>query len=169
MIFPMQTNDFAQDPTPPDCFRLEELQAFQSIEQQSLVDVNYYLWLNHANAAETPARFLYVLELIFDQPEALLLSSGEDSDAIGIIAPEALIKTAGQLQTLHGRVSVQRVNAGALPLWQPVLGRKLDGIRLSRKENSLYLNDVLLLDFGSRKIVVQLSMKDGLEVGEYIP
>lgn len=165
----MQTHDFAQDPTPPNCFRLEELKAFQTFEQQSLVDVNYYLWLNRVETGEAPLRFLYVLELIFEQPEALLLSSGEDSAAIGIITPEALVKTAGQLQTLHGRVSVQRVSAGAFPLWQPVIGHPLAGIRLSKTEQGLYLNDALLLDFGIRKVVVQLGMKDGLEIGEYTP
>lgn len=155
------------DPTPPDCFRLEELEAFQSFENQLLSDVNYYLWLNRAEAGEAPFRFLYVLELVFEQPEALLLSSGEDSEAIRVISPETLIDTARGLQTLHGRVSVQRVSAGAFPLWQPVLGRTLEGIRLSKKDDGLYLNDMLLLDFGSRRIMVQLGLKEGLEVGEF--
>ncbi|MCK6692318.1 MAG: hypothetical protein L6Q97_09465 [Thermoanaerobaculia bacterium] len=155
------------DPTPPDCFRLEELEAFQSFENQLLSDVNYYLWLNRAEAGEAPLRFLYVLELVFEQPEALLLSSGEDSEAIRVIAPEALIDTARRLQTLHGRVSVQRVSAGAFPLWQPVVGRALESIRLSKKDNGLYLNDMLLLDFGFRQIMVQLGRREGLEMGVF--
>ncbi|MBK6933467.1 MAG: hypothetical protein IPH12_22405 [Saprospirales bacterium] len=45
----MQTTDSAADPTPPDCFRLEELWAFQAYEAQVLLDVNYYLWLNNTD------------------------------------------------------------------------------------------------------------------------
>lgn len=155
------------DPTPPDCFRLEELETLQSFENQALRDVNYYLWLNRAEAGSAPLRFLYALELVFEQPEALLLSSGEDSEAIRLIAPETLIDTARRLQTLHGRVSVQRVSAGAFSLWQPVVGRTLEGIRLSKTENGLYLNDMVMLDFGFRRVMVQISGKEGLEVGEF--
>lgn len=155
------------DPTPPGCFRLEDLETLQSFENQTLRDVNYYLWLNRAEAGAPPLRFLYALELVFEQPEALLLSSGEDSEAIRLIAPETLIDTARRLQTLHGRVSVQRVSAGAFSLWQPVVGRTLEGIRLSKSENGLYLNDMLLFDFGFRRILVQLGAKEGLEVGEF--
>jgi hypothetical protein len=63
--------------------------------------------------------------------------------------------------------SMQRVSAGAFPLWQPAIGHPLEGIRLSKTEQGFYLNDALLLDFGFRKIAVQLSLKDGLEIGEY--
>ncbi len=163
----MQTDDSGQDPTPAGCFRLDELEAFQACEHQILADINYYLWLNRADPSAAPMRFLYCVELIFEGPASLLLSSGEDSEGIVQLAPEALIKTAQRLQTLHRQVSVQRVSAGAFPLWQPVVGQPLEAIRLSRHESGLYLNDALLLDFGERQVVVQVGLKDGLEVGVY--
>lgn len=163
----MQQDEPVSDPTPPGCFRLEELESFQSCETQVLVDVNYYLWLNRTDADLPPLRFLYCLELVFEDRGALLLSSGEDSEAIRVLSPEALIKTARQLQTLHGQVSIQRISAGAFPLWEPVMGRYLEAIRLTKNEAGLYLNDALLLDFGVRQILIQLSQKEGLEVGEY--
>ncbi len=58
----------SSDPTPPDCFRLEELQALQGAENRVLADVNYYLWTNRVEAGEAPYRFLYGLELIFEGP-----------------------------------------------------------------------------------------------------
>lgn len=152
------------DYTPPDCFRLEELETFQSFEGQLLADVNYYLWLNQADDDAIPYRFLYTLELVFDSNDSLLLSSGEDSEAIRVIAAETLLETARQLQRLHGKISIQRLSAGAQPLWQPAIGKTLEGIRLSRNEAGLYLNDALLLDFGKRRILVQLSEKEGLEI-----
>ncbi|MCC6462014.1 MAG: hypothetical protein IT260_16185 [Saprospiraceae bacterium] len=161
----MQTDPQASDPTPPDCFRLEDLEALQAFEGRELTDVNYYLWLNRTEAGAAPYRFLYTLELAFGYDGALLLSSGEDSTAIRLIAPETLIRTAQQLQTLHGQVSIQRVNAGAFPLWQPAIGKLLATIRLSRNDAGLYWNDALLLDFGAWQILVQISQKEGLEVG----
>ena len=152
------------DHTPPDCFRLEELETFQSFEGQLLADVNYYLWLNQTDDDAIPYRFLYTLELVFDSNDSLLLSSGEDSEAIRVIAAETLLETARQLQQLHGKISIQRLSAGAQPLWQPAIGKTLEGIRLSRNEAGFYLNDALLLDFGKRRILVQLSEKEGLEI-----
>lgn len=156
------------DPTPPDCFCLEELQAFQSFETQALVDVNYYLWLNNTQTDALPYRFLYCLELIFDRNGALLLSSGEDSTSIRIISAEGLIETARALQSLHEKISIQRVNGGALPLWEPAVGQALQAVRLSRHESGLYLNDALVLDFGATQILIQLSPKEGLELGAYL-
>ena len=163
----MESTEPVQDPTPPGYFRLDELEALQSCENQVLTDVNYYLWLNKTGPGELPLRFLYCLELVFESREPLLLSSGEDSEAICLPPPADLVKTARQLQTLHGQLSIQRVNAGAFPLWEPVAGRALEAIRLSKDETGLYLNDALLLDFGVRQIAVQLGPKEGLEVGLY--
>ena len=160
----MQTRSHAVEPTPPDCFCLEELQAFQSFETQVLADVNYYFWLNSTRADNAPDRFLYAVEFIFEQQGALLLSSGEDSTAIRIISAETLIQTARDLQTLHGQVSVQRANTSTLPIWATAVGQALHAIRLSRNEDGLYFNDALVLDFGTPQILLRLSPQDGLEI-----
>lgn len=163
----MQTDEIFPDQTPPDCFSLADLQALQSFEAQLLFDVNYYLWLNNTDPGAAPYRFLYCVELVFEQRGTLLLSSGEDSTAIRLISVDSLVKTARELQTLHRQISIQRVSAGVLPLWQPLLGQTLQGVRLSRNENELYLNDAMVLDFGAQQILLQLSPKEGLEIGAY--
>ena len=164
----MEKHTHTEDTTPPDCFRMEELEIFQSFENQVLVDINYYLWLNQAESeAETPLRFLYALELVFDSNETLLLSSGEDTEAIRLIDAASLVDTARQLQALHGKVLIQRVSAVAQPLWQGAAGKLLEGIHLSRNEAGLYRNDAMLFDFGSKRILLQLSEREGLELGEY--
>ena len=131
----MEKNTHSTGETPPDCFRLEELDAFQTVENQVLVDVNYYLWLNQAEADEAPYRFLYYLELVFDEQPPLLLTSGDDSEAIRVSDAGALLKTADALRRLHGKVIIQRVNAGNLPLWQPLIGQTLNAVRLSPTNN----------------------------------
>ena len=153
-----------EDPTPADCFRLEELEIFQSFEHQLLQEANYYFWLHNPEPGSPHHRFLYCLELIFDRTGALLLSSGEDSTAIQIITAESLIKTAGELQALHGQQTIQRVQTEGYPLWEPVIDQALQAVRLSRHTSGLYLNDVLNLEFKEREIQVQLSRKEGLEL-----
>lgn len=151
------------DPTPADCFRQSELEAFQSFESQTLATVNYYLWRSSSKSA-----FLYALELYFENGETLLLSSGESSDAIRIISAESLVETARKLKELHGEALIQRIVANVQPLWKDVIGSTLAGIRLSRQEgNDLYSNDAMLLDFEEKQIMLELSEKEGLELGMY--
>ncbi len=164
----MENHSHTDDPTPPDCFRMEELEIFQSFENQTLVDVNYYLWLNQAETEDgILLRFLYALELLFESNESLMLSSGEDSAAIRLINAESLVNTARQLQELHGKVLIQRVSAVAQPLWEGVAWKILQAIHLSRNEAGLYHNDAMLLDFGNTRILISLSEREGLELAPY--
>lgn len=153
-----------QDPTPPDCFRQSEVAAFQTFENQILQTVNYYVWRSNPKSA-----FLYALELFFENGGTLLLSSGESSEAIRIITPEALVQTARKLQDLHGEALIQRIVASIQPIWREVIGSTLREILLTRHETGLYSNEALLLDFDKKQIFLELSEKDGLEVGEYEP
>ncbi len=151
-----------QDPTPPDCFKQSEVEAFQTFEQQMLETVNYYVWRASAKSA-----FLYALELYFSNGETLLLSSGESSEAIEVISAESLVATAQKLKEIQGEAVVQRIVANVQPTWQGIVGATLQGVRLSRHESGLYHNDSLLFDFGEKKILLELSEKEGLELGEY--
>jgi len=162
----MEPQDHTDDQTPPDCFRIEELQVFQSFEGQLLTDVNYFLWVNHLQEGQAFLRFLYALELIFEGDETLLLTSGEDSEAIHISSPAELVKTAEVLRTLHNALTIQRFHAGSLPLWLPVMDKPLETIRLSKNEAGFCYNDALVLDFDEKRILIRLSDKDGLELGE---
>ena len=156
------------NPAPPECFQLAELEAFQASEGAILADVNYYLWLNLNDAEGMPYRFLYFLELLFENADPLLLSSGEDSTALQVSQAETLVKTADALHRLHGKISIQRVNAGALPIWLPAIGKPLEAIRLTKNEQGLYLNDALLLDFGEHQLLLEVHPeKEGLLVGVY--
>ncbi len=163
----MDHHPHQEDPTPPGSFRLEELEQLQSFENQTLTEVNYYFWINQAEQDDSPYRFLFFLELIFEDQHSLLLTSGEDSEAIQVGNAEALVKTAGELRVLHGKIVIQRVAAATFPLWAGVQGKTLASIRLSKNEQGLYANDALLLDFTDQHILVRLSLREGLEVGNY--
>lgn len=149
-------------PTPPNCFRLEELEKFQSLEGRLLAGVTYYLWLRRANDTDADKRFLYTLELVFDSGESLLLSSGEDTEAIRVITAEQLVDMAGRLHKLHGESVIRRMPADTQPLWHDAIGKALQGIRVSPTLTGLYLNDALVFDFGEFNILVHLSRQEGL-------
>jgi hypothetical protein len=153
-------------PTPPGCFRQDVVILFQSFGNQVLAEVNYFLWLDVSDApAERPYRFLYALELIFAEGGTLLLSSGEDSEAIQVITAEALVATASRLQALHGKPTLQRLLRSGQGVWEPVQGKSLTAIQLAPTADGLYSSDALMLDFGATGIIVELpETGEGLEI-----
>jgi hypothetical protein len=163
----MENQAQPDDPTPAGFFRLEEIQALQTFEKQQLAAVNYFIWHNQPKAGEMPHRFLYALELAFDSGNSLLLSSGEDSEAVQILKAENLLETAEKLQRLHGKKIIQRIPASVQPLWRQVVEKNLENILLSRNEAGLYLNDSILLDFGEHRILIRLAEKEGLLAGAF--
>ena len=158
----MQETPPNADPTPPDCFKQAEVEAFNAFENQRLLTVHYYLW--RANAKSS---FLYAIELYFENGDTLLLSCGEDSEAIRIITAENLVDTALRLQVMHGEAQIQRIVANIQPLWREVVGADLQEIRLARQDSGLYHNDAVLFDFGIKQIMLELGEKEGLVLGEF--
>lgn len=158
----MQETPPNADPTPPDCFKQAEVEAFNAFENQRLLTVHYYLW--RANAKSS---FLYAIELYFENGDTLLLSCGEDSEAIRIITAENLVDTALRLQVMHGEAQIQRIVANIQPLWRDVVGAGLQEIRLARHDSGLYHNDAVLFDFGIKQIMLELGEKEGLVLGEF--
>ena len=114
-----------------------------------------------------PHRFLYAVELVFDSGESLLLSSGDDSEAIHLLTAENLVETAHRLQRMHGKQVIQRIAVGVQPVWREVVGKVLQFFRLAHNEAGLYLNDAVLLDFGDHRVLVRLSEREGLLAGAY--
>lgn len=153
--------------TPPDCFTLDALEVFQQHEGRTLEAVNYYLWLNSGEEGEAAYRFIFYIELLFDENMVLLLTSGEDSTAIHIGNATDLVEVAQQLKDLHGKISIQRVSANALPVWTEVIDKPLEAVRLSKNEEGLYWNDALLLDFGTPQVLIELAKTEGLAVRTY--
>ena len=164
----MENHAQRNTPIPADCFGLEEVKLFQSLENEILAGINYYLWLNTGVSADTsPYRFLLALELLFESGQSLLLSSGEDSEAVQVLKAEKLLETAKRLQALHGQSVMQRLARNEQGFWPGMIGKPLQAIQLSRHESGLYRNDALLLDFSSAGVVVELSEEgEGLEIRE---
>lgn len=146
------------EPGSAEQFSLEEIQIFQTFENQTFTGIDYYVWLQIETIQSAPAvQFLLALELRFDSGETLLLSSGEDSAAIRIISKEKLMEMAAGLFRIHNRPVIQRLTRDDQPLWIDCMGKRLNAIRLSKNPEGFYLNDAVLLDFNSGQRLIALN------------
>ncbi len=146
--------------TPPDCFTLEAVEAFQSFEGRTLVSAKYYVWKSLSGSAD----LLYALELRFQEGESLIISSGEDSEALQIIDAATLVATANRAQQLNGQPVFDAYDAMQQSIWKGCADRNLVAIRLSKNEEGLYLNDALMLDFDGQQLIVGLHERGGMRI-----
>jgi hypothetical protein len=154
------TMSHTHDQTPPDCFTLEAVEAFKSFEGYTLDSARYYIWKSLSGAGD----LLYALELRFQEGESLLISSGEDSEALRITDAASLVETATRAQALNGQPVFDAYDAMHQSIWKPCADRTLLAIRLSKNHEGLYLNDALMLDFEGQKIIVGLHERGGMRV-----
>lgn len=148
------------DPTPPDCFRLEDITTLRASEGCILARVNYYIW---KSSTDTPG-FLYFLEMIFTDHTALMLSSGEDSLAIRLSNAETLVNTARRLQAIHGIPLIERLSAQNSPIWRNVISQTLRSVQLTKHANGLYANSAIQFVFDNQHVTVMIGEREGLEL-----
>lgn len=149
-----------------DCFALEELKILKSFDGRLLTGVEYYLWANEPRPSDARCEFLMGLKMIFEGDHPLVLTSGENSLAIGVTNPGFMAQLAEKLQKVNQQPVIRRISAGQQPIWQGLIGKVMQGIHLSRHSVlEGYANDALLFDFDQRKLLVKLSDKEGLEAG----
>jgi hypothetical protein len=156
----MMASPDQSDPTPPDCFRLEDITTLRASEGAVLAQANYYIW----KAEDDAHGFLFFLELIFTDHTALMLSSGEDSLAIRISDAATLVNTAQRLQALHGVPIIARLSAQTSQIWQNVLGKTLQSVHLTKHDNGLYANSAVRFLFENQQITVMIGERGGLEL-----
>ncbi|MFM7152653.1 MAG: hypothetical protein ACKOZV_00850 [Bacteroidota bacterium] len=150
----------AEQEIPDGHFTLAELQIFQKAENTTLEGVDYYIWLD--TESEQPVwQFLLAIELKLGEAGAVIVSAGEDTDAIRVIQQEELLKTAAALFRIHGKPVIQRASRDHQAPWNWVMNSVLQAVRLSRGDEGHYLNDALMLDFGDKGLVIALNQDGG--------
>jgi hypothetical protein len=147
---------------PTAFFSQEEIERFQSLEGSILMDVNYFIWINPNNNQQ---KFLYCVELLFNEDNPLLLIADEDEEFIRMISIADFVAKAAMLREQSGGVAViQQANPSTIEPWNAVVGSLLLGIRLTAGERGLYTNDVLLLEFVSKGVIIAANDRGGLFV-----
>jgi len=150
----------AEQDIPDGHFTLAELQVFQRAENATLEGVDYYIWLD--TEAEQPVwKFLLAIELRMGAAGSVIISAGEDTDAIRVIQQEELLKTASALYRVHGKPVIQRASRDHQAPWTTVMNNVLQAVRLSKSEEGHYLNDAMMLDFGETGLVIALNQERG--------
>ena len=146
-------------------FDLNNLQDLQRYEGDTLENVHYYIWFNPGKERDEPnVRFLYAVELVFEEAGSLLLRAGDQQPCIEIIEAGVLVEKAEQVRQLHEKIIIHQHVAAAFPLWELAVGERLEAILLSNDGTGRYYNDAMVFSFPSVAILLDLHKSEGLAV-----
>ncbi len=141
-------------------FSNEALAKFVTAQGKIVEKVVCHLWQNNINAGET-VEIIDNVELHFTDKQKLTISCNENGDGLDAITfnPQEMAKNLRE--EFEGKIKLFAINASPTEMWQDVIGKTLEHVRVT-KLNDFYIADSVILNFGEEKRVVSISPLDGL-------
>lgn len=146
-------------------FSNEALARFVSAQGKTVEKVICHLWQNTIDK-NASVELIDNLELHFTDQQKLTISCNENGDGLDSIAFDYKTASEQLKNEFDGKIRLFAVNASSTKMWEDVIGKTLDSIRIT-KEGELHKADSLLLIFGKEKRAVSISPLDGLIIDFY--
>lgn len=142
-------------------FSDHQLRLLSSAEGKTLQKVVIYFWVNRLNP-EAQIDLIDNVELVFADGSALVLTCNEDSSGLEVLNDFNFEEEKATLRDQFGdKIRIIPIDASTTKMWNDVIGESLEAIELS-KEGDQFLDDALILNFGTEKRSVGISPSDGL-------
>lgn len=138
-----------------------QLKLITSIEGKTLKKIVCYFWVNRLNPNES-VELIDNVELVFTDDKSIVITCNEDSNGINVIDDFNFEEEKNQLKMEFGdKIKIIPIDASTTKMWTDVIGETLEAVQLSR-DGERYLNDALILNFGTEKRTIGISPSDGL-------
>ncbi len=142
-------------------FTDNQLKLITAAEGKTLKKVMIYFWVNRFNPNEQ-VELIDNVELIFTDDTNLVITSNEENAGIDVISDFNFEEEkAGLKQEFGDKIKIIPIDASATKMWTDVIGETIEAFELSR-EDEQFLNDALIINFGTEKRSIGLSPADGL-------
>lgn len=142
-------------------FTNQEINTLASIEGKILKKVICYFWINKLNPNES-IELIDNIECVFHDETSIVITCNENSTGISILNDFNIEDEKKALSSNHGdKIKIIPIDASKTKMWESVINEALESIDVT-KEGGSYLNDALILNFGSEKRTIGISPLDGL-------
>lgn len=138
-----------------------QLKLLTSAEGKTLKKVMIYFWVNRFNP-DAQIDLIDNVELVFNDETSLVITCNEESTGIEVLNDFNYEEEKAALKAEFGdKIKMIPIDASTTKMWTDVIGETIEAIELSR-EDEQFLNDALILSFGSEKRSIGISPSDGL-------
>jgi hypothetical protein len=142
-------------------FTDNQLKLLTVAEGKTLKKVVIYFWVNRFNP-DAQVDLIDNVELIFTDDTNLVITCNEESTGITVIADFSFEEEKTELKQEFGdKIKMIPIDASATKMWVDVVGQTIEAFELSR-EDEQFLNDALIINFGTEKRSIGISPSDGL-------
>jgi hypothetical protein len=102
------------------------------------------------------------VELVFTDDTSLVITSTEDGTGIDTLENFNFEEEKAHLKQEFGdKIKMIPIDASTTKMWTDVIGETIEAFELSR-EDEQFLNDALIINFGTEKRSIGISPNDGL-------
>lgn len=142
-------------------FSDHQLRLLSSAEGKTLQKVIIYFWVNRLNP-DAQIDLIDNVELVFSDGSSLVITCNEDSSGIQVLDDFNFEEEKAGLKTEFGdKIRIIPIDASTTKMWTDVIGETIEAVELSR-EDEQFLDDALILNFGTEKRSIGISPNDGL-------
>lgn len=142
-------------------FTDHQLKLLTAAEGKTLKKVMIYFWVNRFNP-DAQVDLIDNVELVFTDDSTLVITCNDESTGIDVIADFDFNEEKAQLKQEFGdKIKMIPIDASTTKMWTDVVGETIEAFELSR-EDEQFLNDALIINFGSEKRSIGISPNDGL-------
>ncbi len=145
----------------------EELSLLLGMEGKSIRQVLYHQWLNTSDPAAI-MHFIDYIELRFTDQTKILFHRPDEEERISPLTEVDLATlNAALLKEFNGKLKYVSKDFSDTLLWKDFIGKPISAVLLDEEEPGLYTTEALVLEAGETKVLIGLSMGEGLEAGPF--
>lgn len=142
-------------------FNDHQLKTLTSAEGKTLKKVLIYFWVNRLNP-DAQIDLIDNVELVFTDDSSIVVTCDDESTGINILENFNFEEEKINLKEEFGdKIKIIPIDASSTKMWIDVIGQTIEAFELS-KEDEQFLNDALIINFGSEKRSIGISPADGL-------
>jgi len=138
-----------------------QLKLLTQLEGKTLSKIICYFWVNKLNPNES-IELIDNVEFIFNDSTSYVITCNEESSGLDILNDFNFEQEKAQLKQEFGdKIKIIPIDASTTKMWTDVIGETIEAIELS-KDDENYLNDAIIVNFGTEKRTIGISPADGL-------
>lgn len=142
-------------------FSDHQLKLLTTAEGKTLKKVIIYFWVNRFDP-KAQVDLIDNVELLFTDDTSLVITCNEESTGIDILSDFSFEEEKANLKLEFGdKIKIIPIDASTTKMWIDVIGGTIEAFELS-KEDEQFLNDALIISFGTEKRSIGISLADGL-------
>ena len=146
-------------------FDPESLKKLITSEGKEVKAILCYLWQNSINKDEV-VELIDVFEILFTDNYRLSVCSNADGNGMEAVVYD-YTAAKKEIENEHGdKIKLVGVSASGTKMWTDVIGKKLTSVQLTKQESN-YLNDSIVFNFGEERRIISISPLDGLIIDYY--